>query len=1152
MIALRRNIAERSIRHPAGLEPGPALGVISCLLLAACSTDLSDPVALIDPVTYDVSANQSHEISAELVRGSNFLAHATQEGIDVALALVTPAGEVITVSSPIERDGDETLYHPIGATGTYTLRIFSADHDRAAGRSTLTIYDLPVDTKADRRRTQAERLMTEGAVKNYAAVRSNDAEAKDQLRKAALTDYRAAADTWRSLRDLARDAQARYCMGELHYEIGEWHKAANAAEHAAGLLRGTEKSRMYARALHLQGQALAETESRPDLDYAVEIIRDAISIHEKERDTYNAAISLNTLGILEYQQGDLRTARETFIQAGEMHEQIGEFSEAVKTYNNVAKLSELLGELRRAIGMYQKTLLLADSIGLDLRRADFLENSADAHAILGNMQEALVRYYEAAEVFKEGGERPGEARALDGIGFVYYRLGNWELAIEFFEKSLGIRSNIDTGEIRPVIETYTHHGNALRQLGQVDAAIASHNKALELTGRDAERAVAHLELARDYSAIDNFGEARKHAEQAFTLPGTPVVHAYAATERGILLIDEAPESALSELEHALSLHSELSLEHGRAETLAAIARAEQKLARPAAALEHANEALSLVEELRRRTGNPGLLYTYTGLQWPTYELVIDLLMNLHSTAANGNPAYRSQYETRALEVSERARAQTLIELLYEREARPTQSVDQELWARHRSLRHELAEEQFRQSQTSGVSKSDNNNRITSLITELDVTEAKLHALNPYSESLAETRSFSVADMQSILGSDSDTLLLEFFLGEEASFVWTVTRETVVSWRLPARHVVEDLVRQTYTELRTPSSGNNVHSYQALRELSETLLEPVQDYLSTSRIVVVPDGALHYIPFGVLLIPGQDRHLLEQAEIVTLPSAGVLAAQRNTHREREPPAHAVAIVADPIFDSRDPRLANKSQTTDSTSNRIASEKTGRKPPLMRKRALARLPYSGQEVAAIVKLVGNDEEVLSLIGFDATRDNFMSAPLGDYRVLHIASHGLIDSVQPELSSIALSAFDTRGNPIPSLVQLSDIQELELNSDVVVLSACDTALGRQVRGEGLVGLINAFLYAGSQGVVATDWPVQDKATAKLMEYFYKDLFHNNKSPASALRTAQLAIAAEVETRDPYFWAPFVYQGDWLDTRTAISSERRAVVATDVTNEE
>ena len=239
-----------------------------------------------------------------------------------------------------------------------------------------------------------------------------------------------------------------------------------------------------------------------------------------------------------------------------------------------------------------------------------------------------------------------------------------------------------------------------------------------------------------------------------------------------------------------------------------------------------------------------------------------------------------------------------------------------------------------------------------------------------------------------------------------------------------------------------------------------------------------------------------------------------------------PSRTAAIIADPVFDLRDERLAH-------LVNGGGAAHTPR---------LQRLPFSAHEADAIEALVDDASQVLSLTGFAASREQVLAAPLNQYRYLHLATHGLVDARRPAMSGIALAAYDQTANPQPNMLLLGDLYQLGLNAELVTLSACDTALGKDIRGEGLVGMVDAFLRAGANGVIASLWPAADRATAELMTHFYDAMLKDGRAPAAALRHAQRQLAASKEWSAPFYWAGFVYLGDWR--RPAETTERIATV--------
>ena len=296
-------------------------------------------------------------------------------------------------------------------------------------------------------------------------------------------------------------------------------------------------------------------------------------------------------------------------------------------------------------------------------------------------------------------------------------------------------------------------------------------------------------------------------------------------------------------------------------------------------------------------------------------------------------------------------------------------------------------------------------------------------------------------------------------------------------------------------------------------------------------MVVPDGALYFVPFAALPVrsPGPGRvALLDVTDVSFLPSLTTLHHQRSlgvATAER-----LAAVFANPVFSPQDPRWPAELRQGAAARRPVRADEQGRLISGEGPRAPAPLPWTAAEAEAIVNIAPPDSGVTVATGFDATVAAVTEAPLHEFRILHFATHGWADSSYPELSSLSFSRFDRAGRALRAELQLPDIYRLELASELVVLSACDTALGEYVPGEGVLGLTHAFMSAGSRRVVATLWQVSDRATARVMELFYRGLLVDGLPPGRALAEAQRRLRQDRRWADPYFWAGFTLQGDWL----------------------
>ena len=487
-------------------------------------------------------------------------------------------------------------------------------------------------------------------------------------------------------------------------------------------------------------------------------------------------------------------------------------------------------------------------------------------------------------------------------------------------------------------------------------------------------------------------------------------------------------------------------------------------------------------------------------------------------------------------MSERARARGLLDALRERRADIRVGVDPRLLEREQELRRALnAKDQQWRSLLAGAHEESSAVRVRG---ELDETLEKLRQVqgeirsgSPRYAQLTQPESISLRVLQQQL--DPGSVLLEYWLGSERSFLWAITQDSAKSYVLPAAARIERQARQYFTALNArPASqakavADEAETRRVARDLSATLLGPVAASLHGLRLIVVGHGALQYVPFAALPVPqaatDQPAALLSEHEIVSLPSASVLTALRAPARTGRDAGKVIAVMADPVFSLDDPRVTLPRETRLAARNDVqrSAAETGL-------RDLRRLRFSRNEADTIAALVPPSQR-FQAVDFRASRATALSPELGEYRILHFATHGVIDSTRPELSGLVFSAVDAEGRPQDPLLRLHEIFNLSLRADLVVLSACQTALGRDIKGEGLIGLTRGFMYTGTPRVIATLWNVDDRATAELMKRFYEGLLNRAEAPAAALREAQLAMVRDGRWAAPYYWAGFVLQGDW-----------------------
>jgi CHAT domain-containing protein len=431
--------------------------------------------------------------------------------------------------------------------------------------------------------------------------------------------------------------------------------------------------------------------------------------------------------------------------------------------------------------------------------------------------------------------------------------------------------------------------------------------------------------------------------------------------------------------------------------------------------------------------------------------------------------------------------------------------------------------------------------ISRLEDEYQQVQAAIRKSSPQYSALTQPQPLGLKEIQQQL--DPDTLLLEYSLGAERSYLWVVSHDSLKSYVLPRREEIQRIAQHAYQLLTARSVFDSTEApvernsrirnadrefQQASRDLSRMILAPAGGDLKSKRLVIVAAGALQYVPFAALSVPTLEgeRPLIMQHEIVSLPSASAFAVQRQNLANRELAPKTLAVIADPVFSTGDPRFKSgaKPVPQNSTRSLVHAPASAAGTQL----SIPRLPFTRSEADRILA-VARAGSNLKALDFRANRAMATSGELGKYRYVHFATHGYLDTTRAGLSAIVLSLFDEEGKPQDGFLRTHDIYNLKLPAELVVLSACETGLGKDVQGEGLEGLTRGFMYAGARRVVVSLWTVNDRATASLMHRLYTEILQNNKTPAAALRAAQIEMLRAGQWQSPYYWAPFVMQGEW-----------------------
>lgn len=1031
------------------------------------------------PIRRQIAPDAVHVYRITLSAGQYFRAIVEQQGADVVATLLDPNGQrVLQADGVTGSTGPEPLSLIAEEAGEHRIEVRLSNKRTPAGFYEIKIEALRAPTQADRDQAAAEKLYSDASL-----LRSQSGA--DSRRKA-LEKYEQALPIFLTLNDLPSARACYFLAGFIYHSSGELQKALD----------------YYGRALALSKQL---------------------------GDKPNEGVLLNNIGGVYDILGEPQKALEYYSQALALSSTLSDRSSSADTLNNIGVIYYNLSEPQKALDYYNQALMIKKEVGDPAKIANTLNNIANVYTILGEPQRALEYLQAALDLWRKAKDIRGEAITLHYFGYTYASQGDMKKALEYYNQALPLRRT--AGDRRGEALTLGSAGAALSSLGEQQKALEYDQQALELQKTIKDRRSQAITL--------------QHIGDVYTLPGNVAL-------------------AVPYYNEALSLAQAVGDRQIEANALQGMARVERDRGDFVTARKHIEDAISKIEGVRGQV-DIQMRASYLGVKHDAYQFYIDLLMRMHHlNPQDGNDAT-------ALRISEQAHARSLLEMLSESRVNIRQGVDAALLEREHSLSQQINAKAERQIQALGQNAKERaallNKEISELEDQRQQVQAAIRKASPAYAALTQPQPLGLKEIQAQL--DQGTTLLEYSLGEERSYVWAVTQNSLKVYELPGREQIEQAARRVYELLTARSqskAGEDAQTKQeriakaesqllnATKELSQMVLGPIGSELSAERLVIVADGALQYVPFAALsVVSGQSsvagrsagnkqrttdnrpatdyQPLIVDHEVISLPSASALAIQRQGLRNRKPAPSAVAVIADPVFSAADERLGVQAKTgavkqvpgDGSADTRLIEHLADDSGLIIR-----RLKFTRQEAEQILAEAPRAKN-FKAVDFKANRAMATGGELSKYRYVHFATHGYIDSDRPDLSAIVLSLVDEEGKPEDGFLRAHDIYNLNLPAEVVVLSACETGLGKQIKGEGLVGLTQGFMYAGARRVVVSLWNVNDKATAELMARFYRGMLRENKTPAAALRTAQLEMSQQAKWRSPYYWAAFVLQGEW-----------------------
>jgi CHAT domain-containing protein/tetratricopeptide (TPR) repeat protein len=926
------------------------------------------------------------------------------------------------------------------------------------------------------------------------------------------------------------------------------------------------------------------------------IVYDNLGEHQKAIDFYKQALpilravgdrggegtTLHNIGLVHRSLGEPQKALDYLGQGLTLRRSVGDRAGEAQTLDSIGAVYNLLGEKQKALDFFNRVLPLRRAVGDHRGEAYTLTHIGFVYDSLGEKQKALDYYGQALPLRRLVGDRNGEADTLNVIGILYSTLGEKQKALDFFDRALTLWRTV--GDRSNEAQALNNIGYVYDSLGEKQKALAYYNQSLPLRRVVGDRFGEAYTLNNIGKLHDELGDRQKALDlynQALSLRrdvGDRAGEAQTLNNIGRLYASSGDQQkALDYYNQALPLSQAVGDRRTEAATLSNIARVEINHGALPEARGHTEAALNIIESLRTKVVSQELRASYVALVENYYESHIDVLMRLHQL----HPTVG--FDTLALQSSERARARSLLETLTETRAEIRQGVDSALLARERSLQQLLGAKADRQMRILNGKHSEDQaaaaaKEIEALTTEYQEVKTRIRQGSPRYAALTQPQPLNASEIQQQV-LDNDTLLLEYSLGDEHSYLWAINPTSMTSFELPKRSVIERAARHLYDLLtarvqqvegesparRKVRVAQADAAYPAAAvSLSQMLLAPIAAELGR-RLLIVSDGALQYIPFAVLPEPTLNgragavtrgrativlrsktsrKPLMVDHEIVSLPSASTLAVLRRELAGRSIAPKTAAVFADPVFEPTDLRVKRSVAVVEQkpgadlpvTEQHVSLNELSRTRSLLDSgvtgdgRSIPRLPYSQREAEVIKRLVPEQQRKV-VLAFDVNHETATDPELENYRFLHFATHSLLNSKHPELSGILLSLVDEQGRPQePGILSLAEVYNLKLRADTVVLSACETALGKDVRGEGLIGLTRGFMYAGAARVLASLWKVDDQATAELMRLFYEGVLGEQRlRPADALRRAQVAMWRNPEWRAPHYWGGFILQGEW-----------------------
>lgn len=709
----------------------------------------------------------------------------------------------------------------------------------------------------------------------------------------------------------------------------------------------------------------------------------------------------------------------------------------------------------------------------------------------GHIQQALLAAEETLAQTRNSQDQEALAKSLLELGVMYSSMGRTDSARDFLEQALDIYKLMS--HPATAARTATEIGWTYYLDGDYPKAIEKYQTALRLAENSKDSAAyggALDRLASAYRELGRYSEAQKHYNLALENLTRPVEKAHVHTNIAESFVDmDRYQESLNELDIAARYFAVDPNKAALAHLAFLRAQSLKGLHDKEGALEAVTLAVNHLQTLREQVSLADHGHPLTALRMGYSRLYLDLLYQAHLDYPN------SDFHSQAFLFADRLRGEYLMRKAMAR------ADNSDLSMRRAVLQYIDFLEHQEQLATYAQEKNERLERMMRV--HLETKQIAEHREG-------ETPAYpDLKQIQSVI--PEDTALLSYFLGPKHTYLWVIDHQQIHMLQLKDSRTIQQKSRQWFTLISSPVSSDDPQSIILGKELSRDLLAAVPNLDRYKHLQIIKDEAVANLPFGALPHPTKGTYLAETHTVNQLYAAGHLYLNALNPKPSDNGKPRALVITDPVFSKDDPRLHPETDPIGTPQDRLIS--------------------TALEREYLKPLIHKDS--LSLSGFDANLETFRQAPIEQFDLIHIATHGYQNQKHGALSRVLLSCYNQKGQAIKANLRAQELEAMALNANLVTLSSCRTARSQNLQGQGGLGFVASLLGAGARQVMGGLWNVDDQATAELMIRFYHHHLENRLPAGQALRFAQLDLMKDDRYQAPYYWAGFEIFGSQVSEK-------------------